>query len=145
MKKIVIAGSVGLFGWLLFMACVNSLEAYEIAITRNLFTGEVKLQDRGRYYLTAPWVQKARIDTRPARVCITSATRAVNCKLVQFEPSAYREFVAVQGFQYYWWANRISFNLGYPEEYRGMRDILRGYTYGVKEYPFTKVLRDYAE
>jgi hypothetical protein len=79
------------------------------------------------------------------RVCITSASRGFNCKLVQFVPSDYREFVAVQGFSYYWWANRISFNSGYSEEYRGMRDLMRGYTYSVKQYPFIKILEDYPE
>ncbi len=145
MKRIIVAGIICCLSWLLYLACVNSLEAYEVAITRNLFTGEVKLQDHGGYHLRVPWVQVARIDTRPARVCITSATRAFNCKLVQFEPSAYKEFVAVQGFRYYWWANRFSFNSGYAEEYRGMRDILRGYAYGVKQYPFVTILRDYVE
>lgn len=145
MKKLfVIAGICCLLG-LFYLAFVNHLEAYQVGIARNLVTGEAKLQDRGGYHFTAPWVQVARIDARPFRVCITSATRAFNCKLVQFELSAYKEFVTVQGFQYYWWANRISFNFGYAEEYRGMKDILRGYAYGVKKYPFIMVLRYYVE
>jgi len=64
-------------------------------------------------------------------------------KLVQFEPKYFKEFVAVQGFHYYWLSNRISFNLGYSDEYRGMKDLLRGYAYGVKKYQFVSVLRDY--
>jgi len=146
MKKLItFAGTICCLLGLSYLVFVNHLEAYQIGIARNFVTGEVKLQDRGGYHFTAPWVQVARIDTRPFRVCITSATGAFNCKLVQFEPSAYKEFVAVQGFQYYWWANRISFNFGYTEEYRGVKDILRGYTYGVKKYQFVTVLRDYVE
>ena len=150
MKKLGIAGTICslLFG-LFYLAFVNHLEAYQTGIARNLATGEVAVQNpwknTGGFYFTVPWVQVARIDTRPMRVCITSATRAFNCKLVEFEPSFYKEFMAVQGFQYYWWANRISFNFGYSEEYRGVKDILRGYAYGIKKYPFVTILRDYVE
>ena len=143
MKKIIIvAGSCFLVG-LFYLAFVNYTEAYEVGIVRNFVTGELVLQDHGGFHISAPWVQVSRIDIRPARVCITSDTRAFNCKLVQFEPSAYKEFVAVQGFQYYWLANRISLNFGYTEEYRGVKDILRGYAFGVQKYPFVTVLRDY--
>ena len=147
-KLLIVAGACCLLG-LFYLAFVNHLETYQVGITRNFISGELTIQnpdkDRGGYFFSAPWVQVARIDTRPFRVCITSATRAFNCKLVQFEPSAHKEFVAVQGFQYHWLANRISFNFGYTEEYRGVKDILRGYTYGVKKYPFVTVLRDYVD
>ena len=130
-----------------YLTTVNHTEANEVAITWNFMSGELALQDNNHagYHFTVPWVKVARIDTRPARVCITSNTRAFNCKLVQFVPSAYKEFVSVQGFYYYWWTNRISFNLGYNEEYRGVRDILRGYAFGIKQYSFLKILRDFDE
>jgi hypothetical protein len=149
MKKAGVSGGIGCVIFISYLAFVNYLEPYQVGVARNLVSGEVSLQnplkDRGGFYLTAPWVQVARIDTRPMRVCITSSARAFNCKLVQFEPSAYKEFVAVQGFRYYWWANRISLNFGYTEEYRGVKDLLRGYAFGVKQYPFVTVLRDYVE
>ncbi len=72
-----------------------------------------------------------------------SAGRGYSAKLVQFQPDAWREFVAIEGFRYYWWANRFSLNFGYSEEYRGMRDILRGYAYSPKSYTFIKVLEEY--
>ena len=143
MKKIIIVAGICFLVGLFYLAFVNYTEAYEVGIARNFVTGELVPQDHGGFHISTPWVQVARIDTRPIRVCITSDTRAFNCKLVQFEPSAYKEFVAVQGFQYYWLANRISFNFGYTEEYRGMKDILRGYAFGVKKYPFITILRDY--
>ena len=150
MKKFIAdIGVVCLVQLVFYIAFFNHLETYQVGITRNLVTGEVGIQnpskDTGGYYFSAPWVRVARIDTRPMRVCITSGAVAFNCKLVEFEPAAYKEFVAVQGFQYYWLANRISFNFGYAEEYRGVKDILRGYTYGIKKYPFVRVLRDYTE
>lgn len=144
MRKLSIAGMLICAVLLLFyLFCVHYTDQYQIAIVRNLRTGELYCDTQAGIHFTAPWVQAARIDTRPARVCITSASRAFNCKLVQFEPAYYREFVAVEGFRYYWWANRISFNWGYSDEYRGMKDILRGYAYSLKRYSFVTVLRDY--
>ncbi len=130
---------------LIYLGCVHYLDSYQVAITRNVFTGELTLNAHGGIYITPPWVKVARIDTRPVRVCITSSTRSFNCKLVQFVPQAFREFVQTQGFHYYWWANRLSFNGGYDEEYRGMRDILRGYAFGTHEYSFIRVLNEYPD
>ncbi len=143
MNKLIIVGAtcLAVLGGIYF-PFVNYLEPVEEGIAWNFATGELRLQNKG-WNFTPPWVLVARIDVRPIRVCVTTAGRGFNCKLVQFEPSAYREFAATEGFYYYWWANRISFNWGYDEEYRGMRDLLRGYAYGVKRYPFVTVLRDY--
>lgn len=136
----ILAAVLGLF----YLPFVHHTDPHQVAIARNLFTGRLELDSVAGFNLTAPWVKVVRIDTRPARVCITSATRGFNCKLVQFVPSAYRQFVAVQGFRYYWLANRISFNSGYDEEYRGMRDILRGYAFSAQQYPFVRVLEEYS-
>lgn len=132
--------TLGLF----YMACVHFTDNYHIAVTWNRFTGEFTCDTAGGFHFTAPWVKVARIDTRPVRMCITSAGRGFNCKLVQFQPERWRTFVETEGFQYWWWANRLSFNGGYDDEYRGMKDLLRGYAYGIKQYPFVKTLRDYS-
>ncbi|MHB8831084.1 MAG: hypothetical protein ACYC44_03160 [Patescibacteria group bacterium] len=124
-----------------YLLVFNYVEAFRVGIAWNYFNGQLTLQQPGMY-ITPPWVTVAQVDTRPQRVCITSAGRGYNCKLVQFEPSAYREFVAVEGHRYYWMANRFSFNCGYDEEYRGMRDILRGHAFGSMQYPFLRVIRD---
>ena len=124
------------------MFCVHYIEPYQEAIVWNPVAGKLECQNQGGFHLTAPWVEVARIDLRPVRVCITSASRSFSCKLVQFEQSACQEFVRVEGFRYYWWANRISFNMGYDDEYRGMKDVLRGYAFSSKQYPFVKVLED---
>ena len=104
--------------------------------------GEERKKERGGHP-PSPGVAVARVDTRPVRVCITSTSRGFNCRLVQFEPRAYRQFVATQGFHYYWWSNRISFNLGYNEEYRGVKDLMRGYAFSVNKYSFLKLLKEY--
>lgn len=126
-----------------YLAFIHYTDVNQVAIVWDRATGEVTLDSVPGFNLTAPWTAVARIDTRPVRVCITTTGRSFNCKLVQFVPGSYRDFVAIQGFHYYWLANRISFNSGYSEEYRGMRDILRGYAFGTKKYPFVKVVSEY--
>lgn len=126
-----------------YLPFVHYLDVHQAGIGWNWISGEVRLTNGGGFYLSPPWMMVSRIDKRPRRVCITSTTRAVNCKLVQFEPKAFHEFVKTEGFRYYWWSNRISFNWGYDEEYRGMHDVLRGYAYSVQKYPFLTVLREY--
>ena len=145
MRKPIIIGTICLMvlGGIYF-PFVNHLEPFEEGIAWDRITGVVSLQNKG-WNITAPWVLVARIDTRPMRVCVTTAGRGFNCKLVQFAPNAYKKFVETEGLYYYWWANRISINLGYDEEYRGMRDLLRGYAYDVRHYPFVSTLRDYEE
>ncbi len=130
---------------LLYLGFVHHLDTYQVGIHRNYLTGETTMEPRPGFYVTPPWVLVARIDTRPQRVCLTTASRAVNCKLAQFAPEHWQEFVAMEGFHYYWWYNRVSFNWGYAEEYRGMSDILRGYAFSSRQYPFVKVLLDYPQ
>lgn len=141
-KRLVIVAACILGAALLFyLTCVHYTETAHVGIMRNRITGEMRLDTPG-WNISAPWVKVAGIDLRPMRVCVSTAGKGFNCKLVQFEKSAYQEFVETEGFYYYWWANRISFNIGYDEEYRGMRDLLRGYAYGVKQYRFVTILPD---
>lgn len=122
---------------------LNYTEPTEAGIARNWITGEFWVQKEGGWYLTAPWVRVAVIDTRPMRVTVDSAGYGYSAKLIQFNVDGWQEFVTVEGFRYYWWANRISFNSGYNEEHRGVRDILRGHAYGTKKYSFLKILTEY--
>lgn len=128
-----------------YLGFLNYTEVTEIGIARNLVSGKMWVQENGGWHLTAPWVLVAKIDTRPLRVAITTTGHGFNAKLIQFQTDKWQEFVQTEGFRYWWWANRISFNLGYEEEYRGMKDILRGYAYGVKHYSFIKVLEEYRQ
>lgn len=125
-----------------YLAFCNHLEPSQIGIARNWISGEMWLQKAG-WHISPPWVWVARIDTRPIRVSIPSAGHGYNTKLVQFDPNGWQEFINVEGWRYYWWANRLSFNFGYDEEHRGMKDILRGHAYGVKRYSFIKIIEEY--
>ncbi len=141
-KKVL--GLVLLLPFLFYVACMNYLDFHQVGIARNVLTGDLWLQSKGGWYVTPPWVFVARVDTRPVRVVVSSAGLGYSAKLVQFRPEYYRDFVMTEGFRYYWWANRFSFNWGYDEEHRGMPDILRGYAYSSRQYPFVTVLQEFA-
>lgn len=122
------------------MSCVYYTDYHEIAITRNIFTGEMTLDSTSGFNISAPWVQASNIDIRPIRVCISSTTRNFNCRLVYFDKTHWKEFISLEGFRYYWWANRFSINFGYDEEYRGIKDVLRGYSFDPQIHNFIKVV-----
>ncbi len=128
---------------LFYLVFVNYTEPTEIGIARNFVTGKMWCQTNAGWHLTSPVTRVAKIDTRPRRVVVSSAGHGYSAKLVQFDPQGWEEFVATEGFSYYWWYNRFSFNGGYHEEHRGMADILRGYAYSAKRYSFIKVLEEY--
>jgi hypothetical protein len=128
---------------LLYLFCINWIEPTQIGLAKNIFTKRVWVLNGGIHF-GAPWVLVSRIDTRPIRVSVNSAGRGVSSKLVQFEPKYWQEFINIEGWRYYWWANRLSFNFGYHEEHRGWKDIMRGYAYSVKKYPFITVLEEYS-
>ncbi len=129
---------------LVYLLFLHYTEVGWIGIERNVVSGELRADTPG-WNMTSPWTFVAKIDTRPVRVCVIAVSRGFNCRLVQFQPAAYKSLVETEGFRYYWWDNRISFNFGYAEEYRGIRDLMRGYGYSVKQYPFIKVIREFQE
>lgn len=121
---------------------VNYTDVHEVNIKRNHFSGETSLDSISGFNVSWPWVQICSIDTRPVRICVTSSTRNFNCMLVSFDPNGWREFVDNEGFYYYWWANRISFNMGYDDEYRGMKDLIRGYSFDLNKRSFIKIEKE---
>lgn len=122
---------------------VNYTEPTELGIARNEINGDTWSQETGGWKITYPWVLVSTIDVRPIRVAVHSAGHGYCAKLVQFKKENWRDFIATEGFRYYWWANRISFNSGYDEEYRGMKDIMRGYAFSAKKYSFIEVITEY--
>lgn len=128
--------------FLFYLGFLNHVEPGQVGLARNWFSGEMWIQGAG-WHMTWPWEWVARLDTRPMRVSVQSAGYGYSSKLVQFDPEYWEEFVSVEGWRYYWWANRLSFNFGYEEEYRGFRDIMRGHAYGTERYRFIKFLEEY--
>lgn len=141
MKKYFIGLSICVsLGYLMFFHYTDTTHT---GIRWNMFTGEVSRDLAPGFHFSAPWVLVTRITNTPLRVCVQSASRAVNCRLIQFMPDQYRALVKTEGFRYYWWDNRLSFNFGYTETYRGEKDLLRGYAYSIQSYPFIKTTVEY--
>jgi hypothetical protein len=115
---------------------------HQIAIKRNLITGVIEIDSIAGINVSVPWVQVSRIDTRPRRLCIDCDCRSLNCKLVEFKKEGWKEFVDREGFRYYWLSNRLSFNSGSKQEYRGTNWILRGYAYDNQSHSFIKITKE---
>lgn len=127
-----------------YCATVNYVSQYEIGLARNLLTSTVTKQNAGLHF-THPFIFVVHVDCRPTRVNVHSSSRTACSKLVQFVPEYWDAFVKTEGWRLYWWSNRISFNGSYPEEYRGWRDVARGYAFSSKRYPFFRVIQEIEE
>ena len=126
-----------------YLMCIYHVEPNEMVITWNPVSGELNSDTTSGYYISPLWEFASNISTSPIRVCITSTSNSYSCMLAQFNPVEYESFVNTQGFGYYWFKNRISFNFGYDDEYRGFKDIMRGYAYGNEDYKFLIIKEDY--
>lgn len=127
-----------IFTGMIYFPFFHYTSIHEVGVMKNMASGDLTRDEPG-FHLSAPWVLVTKIDTRPQRVCITSRARIMRCKLGRFEAIYYKELVAREGFRYYWWDNRVSINFGYNEEYRGIRDLIRGYSFGDETAPFVQV------
>lgn len=136
----IVYGLFLLFGF--YFSSVYHIEPNEMGIGWNPFTGKLRGDTVSGFYISPPWDLVSNIDVRPKRVCITSTANSYSCLLVTFDKKYWKEFVDVEGFGYYWWRNRFSFNFGYREEYRGFKDVLRGYAFGNKKYKFIIITED---
>ena len=125
-----------------YFFCFNSLDNYEISINRNYISGQVVIDTTPGYKTSSPFTQVVRIDTRPMRLCIPSGSKNLTCKLVQFKKENCMDFIKTEGIWYYWLKNRLSFNSGHREEYRGFRDLMLGYTFDKQDWPFIKILTE---
>lgn len=128
-----------IFLFIFWLMCFHWTGIHEVGIRRNIFTGELSLDDKPGPEISWPWVQVVKIDTRPRRICIECGCKNMNCVLVSFEPVGWRDFVDREGFRYYWWTNRFSFNSGANREYRGDDYLIKGYAFDEKNYSFITV------
>lgn len=121
-----------------YFLCFSYLDMHHVSINRNLLTGELMVDTVPGFEFSAPWVQVSRIDSRPMAINVPSSARTLNRKLVQFVPAHWKEFIALEGYEYWWWRNRWSFNSGHDDSNRGIKDIFTGYAYGTRRHPFIK-------
>ena len=127
--------------FLFWLFCLHYNDSYHFSVSRNYISGELKGEKAGGLHFSAPWVQVIKFDTRPFKVCLDCSCRNTNCKLIAFNPNGWKDFIDREGIKYYWFANRLSFNIGQDQEYRGIHHVLRGYAYD-NEYSFITVLND---
>lgn len=119
----------------LWVSCFSYTNNHSISIQQNIFTGEMSILNRG-FRMSPPWVLSSNIDIRPFRSCVECSCRNITCNLVSFNKDGWKDFVSREGFRYYWWSNRLSINMGHKEEYRGIKNILRGYSFDDIRYEF---------
>ena len=124
--------------WLFF---IHYNDSHHVSVSRNFITGEVKLDTTKGIKFSHAWVQVIKFDTRPFRVCLDCSCSNINCRLVSFNPSGWKDFIDREGIKYFWFKNRISFNSGQKQEYRGIKHVLRGYSYD-QNYSFIKEHKD---
>ena len=124
---------------------IHYSDTHEASVIRNSMNGEVSISTKSGFSVTSPWLSVAKMDLRPTRVCIETTARVVNCKLVKFKSDTLSSFVKREGFKYYWLSNRFSFNSGYEDEYRGVRDYLRAYAFSPVAADFIEVIDEYYE
>lgn len=132
------------FYWILLTILVYLTMFYysgrnDFVLTQNILTGEVQPETHKGYHLTYPWILASKIDDRPHRFCIPSATRNMSCKLVKFDTSKWKDLIEYEGFHYYWWYNRFSFNSG-QETYKGVDNLLFGHSWGNSRGRFVIIL-----
>lgn len=138
--SVVVLLGAGLF-YLFFVSFVDN---YELGFTFNRFSGEIKALDRTGYFIFNPIKYKVHaIDLRPYQLSITAsfndssisqgvASRVLNAKLVQFNPTGLKTFVA--------WHGR-----GAGDHLSNLKEIMKCYAFdreGGKDCPFIIVLSE---
>lgn len=126
---------IGMF--IIYMSLFSRNDINHISIERNYISGEVKINEDPGIRITAPWIQVVKIDIRPFKICVTSSSKVLNCGVYSFNKDGIHDFIKREGISYYWFRNRLSFNYGHREEYRGFVDIIKGYAFDLgKKYAF---------
>ena len=122
--------------FLFYLLFFNFVTMNEVTLNHNMIDGTVQCDTIPGFKLSAPWVQVSKIDKRPVVVSVDCACRNLTSKLVAFNPKEYKSFVQKEGWAYYWLRNRISFNMGNKQEWRGFDNVLRGYAFDGQKYKF---------
>lgn len=114
--------------FLFYVLCWNHVHINEIGVAYNSMNGKVTIQENPGWYLTNPFVEVVNISTVPHQVSIPSGAVVINTKIVRFKKEGVEEFIRLQGFSY-------SLN-------QSLNNILMGYAFSGKEYPFLEVMQE---
>ncbi len=123
-----IVGSLLAAFFIFWIACLNHVEINEIGVAYNSIGGKIWNQERPGWYMTSPFVRVAYISTLPIRVSIPSEARVINTKIVRFKIEGVDEFIRMQGFSYFTSST--------------LENILMGYAFSGKEYPFIEIMQE---
>ena len=113
------------------------MDNYEFAYRFDALTGNVEAlknkdgSPRHGYVFAIPFIENIHtIDMRPMQVCISSNSRVLNCKLVNFDSKGYELFIK--------WHGRDD----YSKE--KLESILMSYAYDPSQssYPFLKIQKE---
>lgn len=121
----IVVGVLVALGVMFYLACLNHVSVNHIGIAYNSLDGAISEQDPG-WHVTPPTVLTTSLSTLPLTVKIPSEARIINQKVVRFRKGKVVEFVKFQGW---------SWSLG-----DSLENILLGYAYSGREWPFLEVL-----
>jgi len=114
--------------WVLFL---NHVGINEIGVAYNSWDGSITVQDEPGWYVTTPVTLVTSFDMLPMKVELPSNAMVVNTKIVRFKKEGVQEYIRMQGFS--WFNNDL-------------RNVLMGYAFTNKEYPFMEILpNEYVE
>lgn len=128
MKWLITGGVFAVLALLFFCFCLNHIEINQVGVAYNSIDGKVTIQDGPGWYLTSPFVQVVALSTKAHQVSIPSGAVVINTKIVRFKKEGIEEFIRLQGFSY---------TLG-----QSFDNILMGYAFSGKEYPFLEVMQE---
>lgn len=111
---------------LFWFVCLNHISVNEVGIAYNSTNGKWWVQNTPGWYLTSPFVSECTISTLPRQLSITSNSKVLNVKLVQFNPDGIDEYIHLQGFGY---------GMGTDLD-------LIGYAFSGKKYSFLDVIQE---
>lgn len=97
--KWVIGISILLLTPILFkLLFVDFIDQHELGYKFDTRTGQISVLKEKGYIVSPPVLVKiSTIDLRPFQVCINANSRVLNCKLIQFDPEGFDDFINWHG------------------------------------------------
>lgn len=132
--KILVYSLVGLVvfgiiaGAICYITCLNHVAINEVGVAYNSMDGSITIQSNSGWYVTSPMVKVVTFSTLPIVVHIPSEAKVINTKIVRLNLQGLPQFIRLQGFSY---------TMG-----QNMENILMGYAFSGKQYPFLDILQE---
>ncbi len=137
LKLLISIVSLGIIGcFIFFIGWVSYVDNYEFGYTFDRATGKIDSLDRKGYVITPLLTTVYTIDTRPIQLSISTNTKVLNAKLVKFNTSGYKEFIA--------WHGVGNYEMSGGSIKNDFKDILVGYAFDPSDtkYSFLTILKE---